>query len=132
MIRKMYASVVIALALAFALEISMGYAAAIFVPKEFYKVVGNQPGFWTISILTIAAPAFVISLLLMPALRFQVGSELEKYAAIVAAVTLILMLYRSDGWISSWLSPEVLIPNILGALTIVAAAFVYRKSVSAL
>lgn len=132
MIRKIYASVVIALALAFALEAAIGFAAAVFVPKEFYMVVGNQPGFWTVTILTIVVPAFLVALLVMPALKFLVGSEFVKYAAIMAAVTLMLMLYRSDGWISSWMSAEVLIPNVLGALAIVVAAVVYKKLAGAL
>ena len=95
--RKVYAALVVAAALATCLEIVLGYTAAIAIPETFFDRFGSQFGLFLVNVLTLTLPYFLLSMILFPLLGFIARAETFKYAFVTLIGFAAILLWRSGG-----------------------------------
>lgn len=125
--KKFYAAVIVGSALAFFLELLIGYTSAIAVPKIIFEKLGPENGLLLVNIFTVTIPYFLVSILVIPFLAYFARSKTPAYS-IVSMMTLAgIIAWKSNGdstLISYYWSS---IPVALGLLSILLAAWLVTK-----
>ena len=125
--KKFYAAIIVGSALAFFLELIVGFTSAIAIPKIIFEQLGPENGLLSVNIFTVTIPYFLVSILVIPFLGYFARSKTPAYS-IVTMVTLAgIIAWESNGssaLISHYWSS---IPVALGLLSILLAAWLVTK-----
>ena len=125
--KKVYTATIMGVALIALVQFVTGYTSALAIPKEFFDIVGLEFGLFLVILSTVAAPFFLVSIIVLPILGFVAGSETMHYALIsVATIILIDVLLFSGSYLisSPWWQ---LLPNIIGRISVLVVAWYIGK-----
>ncbi len=124
---KIYAALVLSLALVKALEFVIGYTSAIAFPVAFFDIFGARYGAFLVNIFTITLPFFLISLCLLPLLGILAGAKTIYYATLTMAGVFVILVWESPGFgyfAGGWL---LALSQVISLLSILLAAWLVGK-----
>ncbi|MDO6568990.1 hypothetical protein Q4561_18100 [Alteromonas sp. 1_MG-2023] len=129
--KKIYAALIISVALVKVLEFVIGFTAAIAIPRNYYELFGPELGSLVVNIFTITVPYFLISLALLPLLGILSKSKTVYYSAYTMLGVILIMVWESLG--SNVLNSGYifLVPLVLGFLSVVVAGWLVGKRYTA-
>lgn len=125
--KKVYAALVIAAALATCLEIVLGFTAAIAIPSVFFAQFGNEFGLFMVNVLTLTVPYFLVSMVLLPLLGYIAKVETFRYAFVTLIGFGIIVVWRWGGLTHMGTNYSQFIPFIAGLCSILLAGWIVDK-----
>ena len=125
--KSFYAAIIVGSALAFFLEVVVGYTSAIEIPKIIFSSLGAENGLLLAGIFTVTIPYFLVSILVIPFLECFARSKTPAYSIVTMMTLAGIIAWKSNGNSALMNHYWPSIPVALGLLSILLAAWLVTK-----